>query len=320
MVISFLSGRKHSRLRGLLSSYIDGQVSESETRQVESHLRACKECSLEIELLRATVGLIGDLPLLETLRPFTLTEVPAPVTRARTMVWTTRLATSAAAVLLVALLLGDSLGILAQSGVPQEGIAASAAPALAAPSAPVPVAAMAAPSEAVVESAAAEMSVRVVTESETIVEEEELAPVAEAEIAPVAAMAAPAPESQEAAAATQVEMAEAALEEEMTLVAQALQALDEAEARETSDSDAAIAASPAGVENPSTEAVAAPQTGVAPTPEHLLARSGNEIQPADATSGIDLPLWQLEAAVAILLLVLGLVMLRVARRDRRPLP
>jgi len=61
--------------------------------------------------------------------------------------------------------------------------------------------------------------------------------------------------------------------------------------------------------------VYAPQPGVAPPPEHLLARSGNETQPVDATSDIGLPLWQLEAAVAILLL-LGLVMLRVARRDR----
>jgi hypothetical protein len=179
---------------------------------------------------------------------------------------------------------------------------------------------MAAPAEAVVESAAAEMSVRVVTESETIAEEEDLVPVAEAEIAPVAAMAAPAPESQEAASATQVEEAKAALEEEMALVAQALEALEEAKTLETSDSDAAITPSPGGVENPSTEAVAAPQPGVAPTPEHLLARSGNEIQPADATSGIGLPLWQLEAAVAILLLVLGLVMLRVARRDRWSIP
>lgn len=82
MVIGHLSGRKHSRLRGLLSSSIDGEVSESEAGQVESHLRACEECSREIELLRATVGLIGDLPLLETLRPFTLTEAQVPVTRA----------------------------------------------------------------------------------------------------------------------------------------------------------------------------------------------------------------------------------------------
>ena len=88
------------------------------------------------------------------------------------------------------------------------------------------------------------------TESETIVEEEDLASAAEAEIAPVVAMAASAPESQEAASATQVEKTEAAVEEEMTLVVQALDALEEAAALGTADPDAAIASSPGGVDNP----------------------------------------------------------------------
>lgn len=82
------------------------------------------------------------------------------------MVWTTRLATSASAVILVTLLFGDSLGFFAQSRALQEGIVAAAAP-----SAPAPVAAI----------AATEITVRVVTESETIVEEEDLASAAESQ-------------------------------------------------------------------------------------------------------------------------------------------
>ena len=107
---------RHSRLRTLLSSYIDGQVSAAEATQVEEHLFSCADCRLDVEDLRATVELLRELPVIEATRSFALASPPAPLRTAVSYVWATGLATSMAAVLLVALVLGDAFDIIAQAG------------------------------------------------------------------------------------------------------------------------------------------------------------------------------------------------------------
>ncbi len=105
--------RRHARLRELLSAYIDGEVSASETSRVEEHLAGCQECRDELASLRSTVDLLRRLPELAVPRSFALSEAPQR-RPTPTIVWTARLATSAAAVLLVALLLGDIVGLVGQ--------------------------------------------------------------------------------------------------------------------------------------------------------------------------------------------------------------
>ena len=63
---TFWQNRRHARVRTLLSSYIDGEVSASEARRVTAHLSGCDECVAELESLRATTMLLGRLPSLDT--------------------------------------------------------------------------------------------------------------------------------------------------------------------------------------------------------------------------------------------------------------
>ena len=129
--------RRHARLRELLSAYIDGEVSASETLRVEEHLAGCQECQDELASLRSTVGLLRRLPELAVPRSFALSEAPQR-RPTPTIVWTARLATSVAAVLLVALLLGDIVGLVGQQRQLED--AASRA-AVQAPGGPAPLAA-----------------------------------------------------------------------------------------------------------------------------------------------------------------------------------
>ena len=114
-MIGFFKRTKHSKTLSLLSAYIDGQVTDAEAREVEGHLSRCEECCLEHESLRAIVDLVRDLPQLTIPRSFTLTEAPEQVRARPPLVWTTGIATSMAAILLVALLLGEVVGIFTQS-------------------------------------------------------------------------------------------------------------------------------------------------------------------------------------------------------------
>lgn len=217
-MIGFLVNRRHNRLRDLLSAYIDGRVSEPESGQVEHHLAGCDECRLELDALRATVGLLRNLPELEVPRSFALTEAPASISPTPFVAWTPRIATAAASLILAVLLVGDALGVVTQSApteeivapmassisVPEAAIPAAAA--AAAPKAPVaamaapaptppqaPVAAMAAPAAAAPPDATAEeraVAVPPETEEEVAIAADESAPplaIAEAPAAPTAA-------------------------------------------------------------------------------------------------------------------------------------
>ncbi len=107
---------KHTKLRALLSSYLDGEVSEAEARDLERHLETCASCRSELEGLRATVGLLRQLPQLAVPRSFRLRETPDSTRAGPSWAWPTRLAASMAALLLIALLAGDAIGLFTQAG------------------------------------------------------------------------------------------------------------------------------------------------------------------------------------------------------------
>ena len=120
-----MANRRHSRLQQLLSSYIDGEVDPAELREVEEHLAACDSCRRELDTLRFTVGLLRELPEVSVRRSFSLSEAPVPIRTAPFLGWGAGLATSVAAVLLVALLLGDITGVLVQTpGLEMDALAA----------------------------------------------------------------------------------------------------------------------------------------------------------------------------------------------------
>ena len=163
---TFWQNRRHARVRTLLSSYIDGEVSASEARRVAAHLSGCDECVAELESLRATTTLLGRLPSLDTPRSYALTAADvqdmSPQSRLPSFAaFSGGLATAGAAALVVVLVVGvvflARLGFTGSSASefaapapqaaapapmvagPQPAAAAPAAPA-AAPAAPAPAA------------------------------------------------------------------------------------------------------------------------------------------------------------------------------------
>lgn len=62
------------QIRDLLSPYLDGEVTDTERRQVETALAASAELQAELNALQNTVALLAALPDMPAPRPFTLTE------------------------------------------------------------------------------------------------------------------------------------------------------------------------------------------------------------------------------------------------------
>jgi len=125
-LIGFLANRRHYRLQQMLSSYIDGEVEPAELREVEEHLAACDSCRRELDTLRFTVSLLQELPEVPVRRSFSLSEAPVPIRTAPSLGWAASLATSMAALLLVALLVGDITGVLVQTpGLETDDLAAT---------------------------------------------------------------------------------------------------------------------------------------------------------------------------------------------------
>ena len=143
---------RHGKLRELLSSYIDDEVSDSERRRVERHLSTCEECRQELDSLRVTVTALRQLPEIQTARSFAISAEPQPVSDGLGWVLGVRLAASAAAVVLVGLILADVTGLLVQTDLPewarQSDTAQSEAPAQPAAPAPAAFAPTAAPAPA----------------------------------------------------------------------------------------------------------------------------------------------------------------------------
>ncbi|MYD50167.1 MAG: hypothetical protein F4W93_01620 [Dehalococcoidia bacterium] len=133
-----LFGREDRRRHKLLSAYVDGEVTAEEAREVEDLLETSENARRELAELQAMVELVRGLPELEPPRSFALDAAP----KKRWTLWwpsvrTTGLATSVAAMLLVALVAGDMLNVLEQArfGADESGYAsddsafAAAAPA-----------------------------------------------------------------------------------------------------------------------------------------------------------------------------------------------
>jgi anti-sigma factor RsiW len=95
------------QLRGLLSPYVDGQLSRSQSGRIEGHLATCEACHRDLHSLRATVDLLHRVPMVSQPRSFTLAEL-AP--RRRPVAFRALRAATAVAVSIVAFLfLGDAL-------------------------------------------------------------------------------------------------------------------------------------------------------------------------------------------------------------------
>jgi hypothetical protein len=62
------------KLKGMLSPYIDHQLTSSEQGVVEAHLERCEACQRELESLRAVVNLVHRVPMVSPPRSFTIAE------------------------------------------------------------------------------------------------------------------------------------------------------------------------------------------------------------------------------------------------------
>ena len=88
-----------SKIRGLLSGYMDQRLDPEEVAHVEGHLRACLRCREELESLRATVALLHRLPEMTPSRRFAV--APARPLPGRRALPALRFATAGVALLLV---------------------------------------------------------------------------------------------------------------------------------------------------------------------------------------------------------------------------
>jgi len=123
MLRLFRRGDEHAWVRDNLSAYHDGALSAGDTRRVEQHLAACAAaCQAELKALRQAVAAVRALPEIRAPRSFALTRAdlqrvrPAPPASAPAQpsgFWgrqrTLEFGAMAAAVLFVAVLVGDAV-------------------------------------------------------------------------------------------------------------------------------------------------------------------------------------------------------------------
>ena len=101
-------GDKHRRWQQDLSAYLDGQLEPHKREALEGHLAQCASCQEELDALRGMVALLHRVPQAPVPRSFTLTQAPA-----RRVWWgagytaSLRYATATAALLLLAVAIGD---------------------------------------------------------------------------------------------------------------------------------------------------------------------------------------------------------------------
>ena len=97
------------KVKGMLSPYIDHQLTSSEQGLVEAHLERCQACRRELESLRAVVNLVHRVPLASPPRSFAIAEA---VPRRRAVPVAVFSAATAVAVLLLAFFfVSDALNI-----------------------------------------------------------------------------------------------------------------------------------------------------------------------------------------------------------------
>lgn len=107
-----LRRRRHTRLRELLSAYLDGEVTEEERLQVDAHLEACVSCRGELEQLRGVVGLLRRMPQVEPRRSLALEPTAAVARALPRYLWALRTAAAATAAALALVVAADLSGVL----------------------------------------------------------------------------------------------------------------------------------------------------------------------------------------------------------------
>ena len=98
-----------SRIRDVLSGYVDRGLSTEETARVEEHLSRCQGCREELESLRATVALLHRLPEVTPSRRFAL--APVKPMLGRRVLPALRFAAAGTALLLVLAFAADWTGL-----------------------------------------------------------------------------------------------------------------------------------------------------------------------------------------------------------------
>ena len=98
------------KLKGMLSPYIDGQLSPSEMERIERHIEECNACRRELDSLRAVVSLLHRVPMVALPRSFTIA-VKAP-RRHPVELRALRVATAVAVLLLAFVFTGDALNFI----------------------------------------------------------------------------------------------------------------------------------------------------------------------------------------------------------------
>ena len=107
-----------SKVRRLLSPYIDGRVSARERERVEEHVRTCVECRHELDSLQMTVQLLHRVPAAPPPRSFALAaELAKRPVRQPGLLWL-RPATALAVVVLLFLFVGDMFQVFEPSAPP----------------------------------------------------------------------------------------------------------------------------------------------------------------------------------------------------------
>jgi len=131
--------REHRRVHGLLSAYVDDELSSRDRSRVEQHLSQCAGCRADLHSLRWTKRLLGQAPALKIPRSFVVREADlgkALPRRRRRSLWATQWATAVVALLFVVvmgsdLLLGGGAMRMGQSAPEAAWVAEKAGPTLA---------------------------------------------------------------------------------------------------------------------------------------------------------------------------------------------
>jgi hypothetical protein len=104
---------RHRRFRGLLSAYIDEQLSRNDARAVEAHVEGCGACRRELDEVRAAVMAVRDLPQMDVPRSFILSPeqvaqpIASPLPSTPPLAFGMRLAGAALAFALAVVLVAD---------------------------------------------------------------------------------------------------------------------------------------------------------------------------------------------------------------------
>ena len=106
------------KIEGMLSPYIDHQLTPSEQGLVEAHIERCQACQRELESLRAVVNLLHRVPIVSPPRSFAIAEA---VPRRRAVPVAVFGAATAVALLLLAFFsVSDGLNLFASEVAVEE--------------------------------------------------------------------------------------------------------------------------------------------------------------------------------------------------------